>query len=73
MLTCANTSFSQLLVPSESYRISDPALTLTNHPWRECVENMQLTVPYVNTVDNYADFFTKALAALDINSDWDHF
>jgi hypothetical protein len=28
---------------------------------RECVENMQLTVPYVNTMDNLADFFTKAL------------
>jgi hypothetical protein len=26
---------------------------------RECVENMQITVPYVNTVDNLADFFTK--------------
>ena len=29
---------------------------------RECVENMQLRVPYVNTVDNLADFFTKLLA-----------
>ena len=29
---------------------------------RECVENMQLRVPYVNTVDNLADFFTKPLA-----------
>ena len=28
---------------------------------RECVENMQLRVPYVNTVDNLADFFTKPL------------
>ena len=28
---------------------------------RECVENGQLTVPYVNTVDNLADFFTKPL------------
>ena len=28
---------------------------------RECVENMQITVPYVNTVDNLADFFTKPL------------
>ena len=27
---------------------------------RECVENMQLRVPYVRTVDNLADFFTKA-------------
>jgi len=27
---------------------------------RECVENMQITVPYVNTVDNLSDFFTKA-------------
>ena len=26
---------------------------------RECVENMQISVPYVNTVDNLADFFTK--------------
>ena len=29
---------------------------------RECVENMQIRVPYVNTVDNLADFFTKALS-----------
>ena len=28
---------------------------------RECVENGQLTVPYVNTIDNLADFFTKPL------------
>ena len=28
---------------------------------RECVENHQITVPYVNTVDNLADFFTKPL------------
>ena len=28
---------------------------------RECVENMQLSVPYVNTADNLADFFTKPL------------
>ena len=28
---------------------------------RECVENHQITVPYVNTVNNLADFFTKAL------------
>ena len=28
---------------------------------RECVENMQITVPYVNTLDNLADFFTKPL------------
>jgi hypothetical protein len=28
---------------------------------RECVENMQLVVPYVNTLDNMADFFTKPL------------
>ena len=27
---------------------------------RECVENMQITVPYVNTCDNLADFFTKS-------------
>ena len=32
---------------------------------RECVENMQLRVPYVNTVDNLADFFTKPLAKND--------
>ena len=30
---------------------------------RECVENHQITVPYVNTVDNLADFFTKPLVA----------
>ena len=28
---------------------------------RECVENNQIVVPYVNTVDNLADFFTKPL------------
>ena len=28
---------------------------------RECVENMQLRVPFVKTVDNLADFFTKLL------------
>ena len=28
---------------------------------RECVENLQLRVPYVNTLDNMADFFTKPL------------
>ena len=28
---------------------------------RECVENMQLRVPFVKTVDNLADFFTKPL------------
>ena len=32
---------------------------------RECVENMQLRVPYVRTVDNLADFFTKPLAKND--------
>ena len=32
---------------------------------RECVEENRLTVPYVNTVDNIADFFTKALDAKD--------
>jgi hypothetical protein len=26
---------------------------------RECVKNTQLRVPYVKTVDNLADFFTK--------------
>ena len=29
---------------------------------RECVENMQIRVPYVNTVDNLADFFTEPLS-----------
>jgi len=29
---------------------------------RECVENHTLRVPFVATTDNYADFFTKALA-----------
>ena len=29
---------------------------------RECVENHTLRVPFVSTVDNFADFFTKALA-----------
>ena len=28
---------------------------------RECVENLQLRVPFVKTVDNMADFFTKPL------------
>ena len=28
---------------------------------RELVENHQITVPYVNTHDNLADFFTKPL------------
>ena len=32
---------------------------------RECVENMQLRVPYVKSVDNLADFFTKPLAKND--------
>ena len=32
---------------------------------RECVENHKITVPYVNTVNNLADFFTKALEAKD--------
>merc|ERR1711965_526373 len=30
---------------------------------RELVEQLRITVPYVSTVDNLADFFTKALAA----------
>ena len=30
---------------------------------RECVENMQLVVPFVRTADNLADFFTKPLCA----------
>jgi hypothetical protein len=29
---------------------------------RQIVESHILTVPYVNTIDNYSDFFTKALA-----------
>jgi hypothetical protein len=28
---------------------------------RECVENHKITVPYVATADNLADFFTKPL------------
>ena len=28
---------------------------------RECVEGHQLRVPFVKTVDNHADFFTKPL------------
>ena len=28
---------------------------------RECVENHQITVPFVKTIDNLADFFTKPL------------
>ena len=28
---------------------------------RECVEDMKLTVPYVRSAENLADFFTKAL------------
>ena len=28
---------------------------------RECVEDHKITVPYVNTLDNLADFFTKPL------------
>ncbi len=32
---------------------------------RECVENMQLRVPYVKSIDNLADFFTKPLAKND--------
>ena len=28
---------------------------------RECVENGEIVVPYVNTQDNEADFFTKPL------------
>ena len=30
---------------------------------RECVENFQLVVPYVNTHANDADFFTKPLSS----------
>ena len=30
---------------------------------REMVENMKIRVPYVNTADNLADFFTKPLPA----------
>ena len=32
---------------------------------RECIENHQITVPYVNTVHNLADFFTKPLESKD--------
>ena len=28
---------------------------------RECVENLQIVVPFVGTADNIADFFTKVL------------
>ena len=28
---------------------------------RECVENLQIVVPFVATADNMADFFTKPL------------
>ena len=28
---------------------------------RDCVENMEISVPFVGTADNRADFFTKAL------------
>ena len=28
---------------------------------RECVENLELRVPFVSTIDNMADFFTKPL------------
>ena len=28
---------------------------------RECVENLQIVVPFVASADNYAYFFTKAL------------
>ena len=30
---------------------------------RECVENLQIVVPFVASTDNEADFFTKALPA----------
>ena len=30
---------------------------------RECVENLRLRVPFVNSHDNLADFFTKPLNA----------
>ena len=32
---------------------------------REMVENFKISVPYVRTAENIADFFTKALAAGD--------
>ena len=36
------------------------------HFWiRELVEAGTLTVPYVNTTDNFADFFTKPLRPVD--------
>ena len=34
---------------------------------RECVENMQLRVPFVGTADNQADFFTKPLPLAAFN------
>ena len=30
---------------------------------RECVENKQITVPFVRSADNLADFFTKPLSS----------
>ena len=35
---------------------------------RECVENHQLSVPFVSTVDNFADFFTKPLQGANFYS-----
>ena len=35
---------------------------------RECVENHQLSVPFVSTADNFADFFTKPLQGANFYS-----
>ncbi len=39
---------------------------------RECVENLELTVPFVSTANNMADFFTKPLAAKQFFAMRDH-
>ena len=39
---------------------------------REMVEDMKIRVPYVNTDDNFADFFTKALSAKKFYAMRDH-
>ena len=33
-----------------------------HHFVRECIENMEISVPFVSTHENIADFFTKHLA-----------
>lgn len=35
---------------------------------RECVENMQIVVPFVCSHDNLADFFTKSLCLISSSS-----